>query len=87
MTNKKPIKVFKAGGVRAAIWENKFQKDGKTMVKHSTQIDRTYKQDGEFKRTNQFNEQDLPKAQLVAAKAYEFLSLKSQETSEDEESK
>lgn len=76
MDKKKPIKVFKAGGVRAAIWENTNQKDGKIIVQHSTQIDRTYKQDGEFKRTSQYNSlTDIIKLRIVTDKVLEFLVL------------
>lgn len=76
MEKKKPIKVFKVGGVRAAIWENTVQRDGRSIPTYSIQIDRTYKQDDNFKRTSQFNVNDLPKVRLVEEKAYEFLSLK-----------
>ena len=79
MENKKPIKVFRTGGVKAALWANTIERDGKDVLVHSVQIDRTYKQGEEFKRTNSFNIQDLPKVQLVAAKAYEFLILQKPE--------
>jgi len=87
LENKKPIKVFKAGGVKSSVWANTIKRDVKDVLVHSVQIDRTYKQGEEFKRTNSFNVQDLPKVQLVAAKAFEFLSLKHQDNIREKESK
>ena len=79
MDGKKPIKVFKAGGIRAAIWENTVTRNGNEVTVHSVQIDRTYKDGEEFRRTSRFNVADLPKVRLVAAKAFEFLTLKPEE--------
>ena len=77
MDGKKPIKVFKAGGIRAAIWENTINRNGKQITVHSIQIDRTYKDGDQFKQTNRFDAlRDLPRVQLLAAKAYEWISLK-----------
>ena len=84
MEKKKPVKVFKAGGIKAAIWENTVDRNGQQVVLHSVQIDRTYKDGEEFKHTNHFPERDLPKVQLVAAKAFEFLSLKGNDDGGDQ---
>ena len=83
MEGKKPIKVFKAGGIRAAIWENTVTRNGNQVTVHSVQIDRTYKDGEEFKRTSRFNVADLPKVQLVAGKAFEFLGLNSENREAD----
>jgi len=82
---KLPIQTFKAGAVRAAIWENELEKDGKKFKNHSVQIDRTFKQGDEYKKTNSFYAQDLPKVALVAGKAFEYLSLEVKENAEDKE--
>lgn len=76
MTGKKPIRVFAAGGVRAAIWENEIEKNGQQLTTHAVQVVRTYKDGDEFKSTSRFGLGDLPRVQLVAAKAFEFLSLR-----------
>ena len=81
----KPVKVVRAGGIRAAVWENSVERNGVQVTVHSIQIDRTYKDGDEFKQTSRFNLQDLPKVALVAGKAYEFLTLKDQESGPNDE--
>jgi hypothetical protein len=73
----KPVKEFKVGGVRAAIWANTRQtSDGKTFSTHKVQLERTYKDaQGQFKTTGSLDSEDLPKAILALTKCYEFLSL------------
>ena len=75
MKGDKPVKTFKVGGIRAAIWENTVKRDGEDVVVQSVQIDRTYKDGDDWKRTSKFGVRDLPKVQLVAAKAFEHLAL------------
>lgn len=70
-----PIKVFKAGGVRAAIWPRSFEASGREVATFTVLIERTYKQGPDFKATNRFDVRDLPKVGLVVRKAYEFLTL------------
>ena len=84
MESNKPVQVFKAGGVRAAIWENTIERDGKSVSVHSIQIDRTYKDGEEWKRTNRFRLNELARVELVARKAFEFLSLKAEEDGDSE---
>ena len=75
MTENKPVKVFKAGGVRAAIWANQIKRNGSDVTVHSVQIDRTFKQGEEWKTTSSFPLNDLAKVQLVATKAFEFIAM------------
>lgn len=77
MEGKKPFKTFKVGGVKAALWENE-TKDGQGP-RYSVTIDRAYKQAENWRHTNSFGMADLPKVQLVAAKAFEFLALDSEQ--------
>ncbi len=84
-TAKKPFAVIKAGGVRAALWANNIEKDGKEIATYSIQVDRTYKQGDEFKRTNHFNVNDLPKLAAVAWAAYERLCLTKEENGEGDQ--
>ena len=69
--------------MRASIWENAVEKDGKTVTLHTVQIERAYQQDGQWKHTNRYAARDLPKLVLVAQKAFEFLSLKGQKENEE----
>ena len=75
----KPIQVFKAGGIRAAVWKNTIERDGQSTPVYSIQIDRTYKDGDEWKRTSRFSLNELPRVELVSRKAFEFLALKGQD--------
>ena len=77
MAGKKPIKSFKAGAVKASIFENTTEFNGHQSVIHRVVIDRNYKDsNGNWKSTNSFSaNNELPKAILVLQKAFEYLSL------------
>lgn len=79
MDGKKPVQLFKAGGVRAAIWMNTIERDGQSIPTYSVQIDRTYKDGEEWKTTNRFGVNELAKVELLTRKAFEFLTLKDQD--------
>lgn len=76
-----PIKEFRAGGIRAAIWRNEIEQDGRIVVRHSIKVEKRYhdKQADEWKSTDQFFPEDLARLQLVAAEAYRFTTLKQSE--------
>ena len=73
-----PVKKFTAGAVSAALWTNKTTlKDGRSIDTLSVSLDRRYKDsEGEWKSSSSFKESDIPKAMLVLAKAYEFMTAK-----------
>jgi len=72
-----PVKKFRVGTISASIWQNEeLQPDGTTLVKHSVQIQKRYRdQDGNWHDSNSYFPNDLPKLQLAVEKAYEFLAL------------
>lgn len=73
----KPIKNFRSGGIQASVWRDEAEKNGKTEVRHSVRIQKQFrKEDGNYKDTNYYFQDDLPKLILVAQKAFEFISLK-----------
>lgn len=76
-----PVKEFRVGGVKAAIWKDEIQQDGRTVIRYSVKVQKSYrdKADGEWKTTDYFYPADLPKLLLVAQKAFEFVSLKESE--------
>ena len=79
-TSTAPIKVIRVGGISASVWKDDVEKDGATVVRHSVRIQKRFRQDnGEWKNTDYFFPEDLPKLQLVAAKAFELVSLKESE--------
>ena len=79
-----PIKTFRIKGISASIWRNDVEKEGVTVVRHSVRIQKRFRQDdGEWKNTDYFFPEDLPRLQLVTAKAFEYISLKGSEDSSD----
>lgn len=82
-TGRKPDKLIRCGGVRAAIWVETSERKGDQVPDYTVQIDRTFKnKEGEFEHTNRYHARDLAKLRLVAAKADEFCNLKSEEPAE-----
>lgn len=73
-----PVEEFEAGTIRAAIWRNELEQDGRPVVRHSIKIEKRYRarQTNEWTSTDQYFPDDLPKLQLVVAKAFEYVSLK-----------
>ena len=80
-----PVKEFRAGGIRAAVWRNEVQQEERTVVRFSTKIEKRYrkKQTDEWQSTDQYFPEDLPKLALVATKAFEYVSLKESEGAPD----
>ena len=77
MEKNKPIKKFKAGGVSATIWKNTNKVNGKDVEFQTIAIDRSYTdKDKKWRTTSSMRINDLPKVELVARKAYEYLTLK-----------
>ena len=72
----KPEKKFRAGAVSATIWKNSSEKNGQNFSFHTIALDRNYKdKEGNWKSTASLRLTDLPKANLVLNKAYEYLIL------------
>ena len=75
MTNgNKPIKSFKAGAVKASVFENQNTYNGKQSTIFRIVIDKSYKDSNDkWQSTNSFSANiELPKAILVMQKAYEY---------------
>ena len=70
-----PEKKFRAGSVTATIWSNK----GKNGDYVSVKLSRAYMdKEKNWKESNSFRETDLPKAELVLGKAYEYIQFRDQ---------
>ena len=79
----RPQKKFSCGGVQAAIWQNNTTIEGREIKTYSTQIQKRYKdKDDNWKDTNSFHTNDLPKLALAAQKSYEWITLNDQQTPE-----
>ena len=71
----KPTKTFESGNCRAAIFYNEIIKDDKPIQIPNVTIAKSYQdKDNEWKRTNTFGANDLPKLISVAIKAYDYLT-------------
>jgi len=71
----KPVKVFRCGVVKAAIWTNQRVINNAVVEVHSIKIDKSYKEGDEWKRTATFTAEDLPKVSIVAMESYKYLRV------------
>jgi hypothetical protein len=79
-----PDKDFRAGTMRAAIWRNEIEQDGQTVVRHSVQLTKRYRdRDGQWRDSDTLFVNDLPRAKLVLDKAFEYVVLKESERESD----
>ena len=78
----KPEKKFNCGSISASIWANTKVVTGETVKLYSVTINKAYKEEDEWKHTNSFNIEDLPKVALVANEAYKYIRLKSTDSDE-----
>ena len=78
----KPEKKFNCGSISASIWANTKTVNGETVDFHSVTINKAYKEGDEWKYTDSFNIEDLPKVALVANEAYKYIRLKSTDPDE-----
>jgi hypothetical protein len=70
----KPETVFKVGAVRASIFRNTIQKNGKLIPLPKVVIEVRYKdKTGQWNGTNSLSVNELPKAILALQKAFEYL--------------
>ena len=77
MSKQKPIKEFRIGQIQVAVWRNESQENGQTIVKHSVRIQKRFRdEDSEYKDTNNYFPDELPKLSLAVNRAYEFIALK-----------
>jgi hypothetical protein len=76
MSNK-PEKVFQHGAVKAAIFANEREKDGRVFTMKSVSFQKLYRdKEGVLKTTTSLEVDDLPKAMVVLQKAYDYLTVR-----------
>ena len=71
----RPEKRFRCGPITASIWTEAKTVDGDLVKFHSISIDKAYLSGDEWKHTNSFAAEDLPKVALVANEAYRYIRL------------
>jgi hypothetical protein len=70
----KPEKTFKIGAVRASIFRNIIEKNGRAIPLPRVVLEVRYKdKTGQWNGTNSLSLNDLPKAVLSLQKAFEYL--------------
>ena len=70
----KPEKVFKAGAVRAAIFQNRIVRDGQSIALPKVILEVRYKDKvGNWKGTQSLSLNEIPKAILALESAYAYL--------------
>jgi hypothetical protein len=73
----KPEIVFKVGPVRASVFQNTYQKNGKDFPLPKVVLEVRYKdKNGQWQGTNSFSLNELPKAILALQKTFEFLTTR-----------
>lgn len=70
----KPERVFKAGAVRASIFRNETVRNGIPVSIAKVVLEVRYKdKNGEWKSSNSFSLNEVPKAIMALQQAYEYL--------------
>jgi hypothetical protein len=69
---KKPVKVFRFLGVSASVFANK-SAQRRDVPFYKVSLQRTYKDGDEFKTTSSLSRDDLPIADLLIRKSWEFI--------------
>lgn len=74
----RPVKEFRAGTVKVAIWQNEVEQNGQRSVRHSIRIGKRYfdRQQNAWLDSEYLFVNDLPRLRLLVEKAFEFIALK-----------
>jgi hypothetical protein len=78
----RPVKEFRTGTLKVAIWENEVEQDGKRTMRYSARFGKRYfdEQKQEWRDTETLFANDLPRVRLLLDKAFEFIVLKDPDT-------
>jgi hypothetical protein len=81
----KPVKEFRAGSVRASIWQDEIAgKDDGTFSVFSVRVEKRYKDSaGNWQSTTRFKRGDLADLELVVFKAREYISVTERQPDEE----
>ena len=79
-----PIKEYRVGPITAAIWRNEVEQDGRKKTRHSIKIQKRYlnKQSEEFKSTEYYYPDELPKLISAAQLAYDYINVRESDDSD-----
>lgn len=72
--NDKPEHKIRFGAVTATIWSRTVEKYGRSFTMRQVTLDRSYKDgEGAWKSTNSYDLNDVPKAIVALARAYQYI--------------
>jgi len=76
--NRRPDREFRAGRVRASLWKQEVQRDGRTEVQWSTKIQKSYRDDDskDWKSTDYYYPSELSDLLIVTRHALDFIRLR-----------
>ena len=69
----KPVQTFRLRGLSASIFANHAKSDGRDVTFHKLSLQRVYRDGDEWKTTQSFGRDDLPIAQLLLKRAWEWI--------------
>ena len=70
----RPMKMFRAGSVSCALWENEATVNGKAVTMLKASVERRYKdKDGKWKSGSSFGRNEIPSAIHCLQKAFEAI--------------
>jgi hypothetical protein len=69
----KPAQVYRLRGISVSIFRNEAKQEGRSVPYYKVSLQRTYKSGDEFKTTTVLSRDDLPVAELLLKKAWQFI--------------
>ena len=69
----KPVQVFRLRGISVSVFANVIERDDRDVTYHKVALQRTYREGNEFKTTSSLGRDDLPIAQMLLQRAWEFI--------------
>lgn len=72
-----PIKSFRVGQVEASIWPEEVQRGEVTIKRYTVRVQKRFRDSktGEWRSTEWYHANELPKLALAVSKAFEFAAL------------
>ena len=79
--NNAPIKVFRSGSVKAAVWLGTVTRDNKDIQVHSVKISKSYKnkETGKWENTQHLFLSDLPRAAMLMEEVWRHYGISTYE--------
>jgi hypothetical protein len=71
--NTKPVRVFRAFGVKVSVFANRTKTGDEERVFHKVTVQRIYRDGEKFKTTSSLSRHDLPAAWVLLQKAWEYI--------------